>query len=61
MSEAKFGEWQPIETAPMDDTAILTWYGRSCWIASFSDGYWFSDDLTLIHPTHWMALPEPPL
>lgn len=58
-------EWQPIETAPKD--------GRDALIA-YSDGYiaigWWSDEnqqwcwqnlyLSVMNPTHWMPLPEPP-
>jgi hypothetical protein len=66
-------EWQPIETAPMDDTQVFI--GSAGWIAiaHFWDDRWWSypvsgmrpEDPSLgharkAHPTHWMPLPELP-
>ena len=62
--------WQPIETAPKDETQILT-AGSEIEIAywqeftdtgkakGWRDG-WFNLSGYYIHPTHWMPLPEPP-
>ena len=62
-------QWQPIETAPRDGTAILVSEGRSCycveWIEEFD--WWAVDDNKLgpfrlrgQAPIHWMPLPPPP-
>ena len=57
-------EWQPIETAPKDDTDVLVFSDNSIWIASFYHGIWWfeknDDTVRLSKPTHWMPLPEPP-
>lgn len=60
-------EWQPIETAPKDGTAILVWTGRRCTCANWSNRQfkrwnngWDHDRNGFIDPTHWMPLPEPP-
>jgi hypothetical protein len=69
------GEWQPIETAPMDWTEVLvacpfdgggyemhvaTWWFRS-WATYGKD---FDTRLPMLildrQPTHWMPLPEEP-
>ena len=68
--------WQPIETAPTDGSAIIlgsphgAWIGE--WMPVYVSGYrpenpWFSLMLNHDHmakknytPTHWMPLPEPP-
>jgi hypothetical protein len=68
-------EWQPIETAPKDGTAILVCSAwtmpdglyRVGWIADgfFDGGHWLFGWLDLdpeeySPPTHWMPLPAPP-
>jgi len=59
-------EWQPIETAPRDGTAIIgawqclnkTWEMNK---VHFDDGIWWTHYMDGAHePTHWMPLPEPP-
>jgi len=55
--------WQPIETAPVDDTDILVFSEGLVWVASSYHGMWWfekRDDISLSEPTHWMPLPEPP-
>lgn len=55
--------WQPIETAPKDDTNVLVFCEGLVWVASYYHGMWWfekRDDISLSEPTHWMPLPEPP-
>ena len=57
--------WQPIETAPMDGTRIVT-YSPSyeglaelfCVAAYHPDAGWCVDELR--HPTHWQPIIESP-
>lgn len=59
-------EWQPIETAPKDGTAVLTYSGEpdahemnvSFW--GRQNGRWISANPHMSTPTHWMHLPSPP-
>ena len=63
-------EWQPIETAPKDGSAILgawqclnkTWdMDAMFWFEEDGEGAWFDYFGDYDHsPTHWMPLPEPP-
>lgn len=59
--------WQPIETAPKDTKVQvhLPYYPDEPEVAMFrdahGDGYaWYRKDGTLIVPTHWQPIPEPP-
>lgn len=66
-------EWQPIETAPKDGTAILAWpvaYGDVeivSWLGRRKlDGIWSVKHLSLracerVAPTHWKPLDAPPV
>lgn len=64
--------WNPIETADKDGLHVLLWSPSTFskvpqfigyWRASDfegSEGVWLSTAGTLLRPTHWMPLPEPP-
>lgn len=62
-------EWQPIETAPVDNRYILIWSGG--WRHPFAgrnigDGWVLIDNAdtdasqTRMHASHWRSLPPPP-
>lgn len=66
------GNWQPIETAPKDGTAILVCEGENIGVVlwrqqAFTNGEmeWCAQDccdgVTIYKPTHWMPLPKPPI
>lgn len=61
--------WQPIETAPKDGTAVLFYRGLSkqgcdwcMWVAHYSveDQFWCDGEGRWTMGTHWMPLPLPP-
>ena len=55
-------EWQPIETAPKDGTAILIREARCSGIAVqyFAGWKYENGSICYLEPTHWMPLPPPP-
>lgn len=54
-------EWRLIETAPKDDTPVLTWDGMSHAVATWAyEDQWWTLGLPAFKPTHWMPLPAPP-
>lgn len=65
-------EWQPIETAPKDGSAILIYtphfyFGAGVYLAWWGEEWWeVCTEGQTLHPystsraTHWMPLPEPP-
>lgn len=55
--------WQPIVTAPKDETPVILWHGGASVIAIFMDGCWIDAHGEILdheYPTHWMPLPEGP-
>ena len=54
--------WQPIETAPKDDTDVLVLCGDDILVGSFCATMWWIEQTSYEKrdPTHWMPLPEPP-
>ena len=63
-------EWQPIETAP-EGEVVLVWDAdaEEFFPAEFlsqvtgwgNPGEWMDwHGMRLLHPTHWMPLPDPP-
>jgi hypothetical protein len=72
MSEAKFGEWQPIATAPRDGTEVLLatddrgGYGKNgatygAWNGNLWETFHGDDEEgERVGPHWWMPLPEPP-
>lgn len=58
-------QWQPIETAPRDGSAVWVYAaprdglsGFQCWCVWHQDAGWCVDELRIV--THWRPLPEPP-
>lgn len=68
MQNVKFGEWQPIETAPKDGTHILVhfWEPKTTMVCQYvaADLFCWSviggECWNGKHATHWMPLPPPP-
>jgi len=66
------GAWQPIETAPKDDTPVLTYRKAGLvavavyvpkagtWDRAWAGGWMCVDGAGLLHVTHWLPLPPPP-
>jgi hypothetical protein len=58
--------WQPIETAPKDETPILGFvpsYHRGkggISVILWMEGAWYDGRAFETEPTHWMPLPAPP-
>ena len=55
--------WQPVETAPRDDTEVLVLcHDGGILIGAFAGGMWWIEQTRYEErkPTHWMPLPEPP-
>ena len=60
-------DWQPIETAPKDGTAVLGYDpsdGYLCiYVVRWREGEWreaAGEEYGRWRPTHWMPLPSPP-
>lgn len=67
------GEWEPIETAPKDETNVLLYFpGEYAWDCRMRSGWWYEDGwydsecasnrMTDLYgePSHWQPLPLPP-
>jgi hypothetical protein len=54
--------WQPIETAPKREAAIIAWDGFSVFKAYWCGDYGTTYETHSPRPwiTHWMPLPAPP-
>lgn len=58
--------WQLIDTAPKDETDVLTFGPAGRVVARYEDGRWviynygYEDATVRKWPTHWMPLPDPP-
>jgi hypothetical protein len=70
-TEGSMSEWQPIETAPKDGTAVLLFdrTNKDSPDGSGIDfGFYYNDAVRWLwacdgceaKPSHWMPLPEPP-
>ena len=62
---AKENEWQPISTAPKDNTVFLAWrkHATHPLMVRYEPSYdWFAnyDGEHVYDLTHWMPLPKPP-
>jgi hypothetical protein len=56
--------WQPMASAPMDGSEILTFSPRygNIRVAQFRTGLWATVPQGWpLNPTHWMPLPPPPI
>ena len=65
-------DWQPIETAPKDETTVLlycpeSWDTNGVRVGWWNGGAWYAEEwssnpLTDFYgkPTHWHPLPPPP-
>lgn len=58
-------EWQPIESAPKDGTAVLlydptTESGGFVFEGAWENGWYDYGDWFDRTPTHWIPLPSPP-
>jgi hypothetical protein len=74
LEAAEAAAWQPIETAPMDGTAVLCWpfvyFGlfegrgeQEIVVGYFSDDDWWCENAPTakqFEPTHWRPLPAAP-
>jgi hypothetical protein len=63
IAHSRLPQWQPIETAPKDDTDVLVLCDHGIIsIGSFCGTMWWIEQVTYEkrEPTHWMPLPERP-
>jgi hypothetical protein len=66
-------EWQPIETAPKDFSAVILYDPETRRNNQVGEGYYapeeydaddlwhWSSDNSIAYPTHWMPLPAAPV
>jgi hypothetical protein len=62
MQEPKYGEWVSVRDMLPDGCGlvlVMMWCG-TFGFANYNYGKWFDGSGSIIDPTYWMPLPEPP-
>ena len=57
--EAAARDWADINDAPgVEYTELLLADSDHIWLGYSKNNYWTNDEGMILHPTHWMPLPE---